>query len=66
MPIMRGDTRRSSDRSEWETLAIEALELARKLPPGPERIDALKVASQLRCSADANGIVFAKRGRPRK
>jgi hypothetical protein len=66
MPIMRADTPRSSDRHEREKLASEALELARKLPPGPERNDALKSASQLRCSADALGIVFAKRGRPRK
>jgi hypothetical protein len=64
--ILHGDTRRSSDRHEWDKLASEALELARRLPPGPERNDALKVASQLRCSADALGIVFAKRGRPRK
>ena len=66
MPIMRADTSRSSDRHEFEKLAAEALELARKLPPGPERNEALKAASQLRCSADALGIVFAKRGRPRK
>lgn len=66
MPNMRREMRRSSDRREGETLAVEALELARKMPPGPARNDALKVASQLRCSADAHGIVFAKRGRPRK
>ena len=66
MPIMRADTSRSSDRQEFEKLASEALELARKLPPGPARNEALKAASQLRCSADALGIVFAKRGRPRK
>jgi hypothetical protein len=66
MSIMRSKTGRSFDRHEWETLASEALELARKLPPGPERNDALKAASQLRCTADAHGIEFAKRGRPRK
>jgi len=36
------------------------------MPPGRARNDALKAASQLRCCADAHGIVFAKRGRPRK
>jgi hypothetical protein len=66
MPNMRRETSRSSDRHDWETLAIDALELARKMPPGPARHDALKAASQLRCFADAYGIVFAKRGRPRK
>jgi hypothetical protein len=66
MPNMHRETSRSSDRHHWETLAIEALELGRMMPPGPARHDALKAASQLRCSADAYGIVFAKRGRPRK
>jgi len=64
MPSVK--TIRSSDRRERETLATEALELARRMPPGPARNDALKAASQLRCCADAHGIVFAKRGRPRK
>ena len=54
------------DRLDWDNLAADALELARLLPPGPERNDALKLASQLRCTADTRGLVFAKRGRPRK
>jgi hypothetical protein len=66
MPIPRVEARRSSDRREWDRLALEALEQARLMPPGPERYTALKAASQLRCCADAQGIVFAKRGRPRK
>lgn len=66
MRNMRRKMSLSSDRHDWETLAIEALELARKMPPGPARHDALKAAGQLRCSADAYGIAFAKRGRPRK
>jgi hypothetical protein len=66
MPNMRRGTRQSSDRREWETLAVEALELARKMPPGPQRQHALKAAGQLRSEADAHGIIFAKRGRPRK
>ena len=52
-------------RRLWDMHAIEASELARKMPPGPGRNDALKATSQLRCSADASGTVFTKRGRPR-
>jgi hypothetical protein len=61
-----GETRRSFDKRDWDMLAAEALELARRLPPGPKRNEALKAAGRLRCCADARGIVFAKRGRPRK
>jgi len=54
------------DRIDQEILAADALERARLLPPGPERNEALKLASLLRCTADSRGPVFAKRGRPRK
>jgi len=54
------------DRIDQEILASDALERARLLPPGPERNEALKRASLLRCSADSRGPVFAKRGRARK
>ena len=64
MHIKVVEARRPSDR--WDVLAAEALELARRLPPSPQRSQALKAASQLRCCADAHGIVFATRGRPRK
>jgi hypothetical protein len=56
------ETRRSPDRLR----AADALELARLMAPGPERSEALKLASLLRCTADARGLIFAKRGRPRK
>jgi hypothetical protein len=36
------------------------------MAPGPERNQALKLAGALRRSADKRGVVFAKRGRPRK
>ena len=62
---MRQETR-SAERLEWDMRASEALEHARQMPPGPQRNEALKEASRLRCSADARGLVFAKRGRPRK
>ena len=63
---MSNETRRSAGRYDWGTLAVDALELARLMPPGPERNEALKLASLLRCVADAHGLVFAKRGRPPK
>jgi hypothetical protein len=63
---MMKDTQRASDHIDQEMLAADALERARSLPPGPERNEALKRASLLRCTADSRGPVFAKRGRPRK
>lgn len=65
---MSKDTQRSSerDRLDWEEAAADALEIARQMAPGPERNEALKVAGALRRSADERGVVFAKRGRPRK
>jgi hypothetical protein len=63
---MSKEIQRSSNRLDWDNLAADALELARLMPPGPERNEALKLASLLRCTADARGLIFAKRGRPRK
>jgi hypothetical protein len=51
---------------DLETEALAALEEARTLPPGPERIAAMKKAGILRNAADLQGIFFAKRGRPAK
>jgi len=42
---MSNETRRSTGRYDWGTLAVDALELARLMPPGPERNEALKLAS---------------------
>ena len=65
---MSKDTQRSSDRDrlDKDEAAADALELARQMAPGPERNEALKAAGALRRSADKRGLVFAKRGRPRK
>ena len=63
---MSMETQRLPGSLEWDNLAADALELARMMPPGPERNEALKLASRLRCTADARGLIFAKRGRPRK
>jgi hypothetical protein len=63
---MMKETQLVPDRIDQEILATDALERARSLPPGPERNEALKQASLLRCNVDSRGPVFAKRGRPRK
>ena len=65
MHAKHGEMHRSCDSRECDMLAAEALELARRLPPGPKRSEALKAAGRLRHSADAaRGLGLAKRGRP--
>ena len=54
------------ENRDWDTDATEALEAARMLPPGPEKIAALKQAGMLRNIAVRTGIVFQRRGRPPK
>jgi hypothetical protein len=49
-----------------DACALDALEIARSLPNGAARIEALKKAGLLRQQADRRGITFAKKGRPRK
>jgi hypothetical protein len=56
----------SKDAIDWDAKAIEALEAARLMPPGPEKSEALKKAGMLRNAADIRGLFFAKRGRPPK
>ena len=65
---MSKDTQRSSERDRLDdnVAVTDALELARQMAPGPERNESLKIAGVLRRSADERGVVFAKRGRPRK
>lgn len=46
--------------------AEEALDAARAMPPGPEKSEAMKKAGALRKAADAQGITYARRGRPPK
>jgi hypothetical protein len=53
-------------KRDLDAEADEALEAARSMPSGPEKVAALKKAGLLRKAADAAGISFAKRGRPRK
>jgi hypothetical protein len=51
---------------EIQNAANDALDAARNLAPGRERIEALKKAGALRKAADQTGLIFAKRGRPVK
>ena len=46
--------------------AMAALEQARAMPHGPARSEALKRAGILQNTADMQGLLVAKRGRPRK
>jgi hypothetical protein len=54
------------DRRILDAKADEALAVARSMPSGLEKAEALKKAGLLRREADANGISFARRGRPPK
>lgn len=60
------NTKQKTRSHDCEAAADDALAAARKMPPGAERIEALKNAGKLRSSADARGLAFAKRGRPLK
>jgi hypothetical protein len=50
--------------SDWDAKATEALEIARSMPPGKEKSEALKKAGMLRNAAGIRGLFVAKRGRP--
>jgi hypothetical protein len=56
----------SADNRRQNATAMDALEEAREMPPGAPRTEALKKAGLLRRTADSHGLIFAKRGRPRK
>jgi hypothetical protein len=45
--------------------ADAALDVARSMSPGSDKVEALKKAGLMRNAADASGIAFAKRGRPK-
>lgn len=51
---------------DLSAIADDALEEARRLPPGPERSEALKRAGKLRNTANGYKLVFPPRGRPKK
>jgi hypothetical protein len=56
----------TGDNRHQDARAMDALEDAREMPPGAQRTEALKKAGLLRRTADSQGLIFAKRGRPRK
>jgi hypothetical protein len=53
-------------RLDLEAEALAALEEARAMPRGPERTEAMKRAGILRNAVELQGLLFAKRGRPRQ
>jgi hypothetical protein len=48
------------DRHDWDARASEALESAKKLPPGSKRIEAIRKAGQLRIAADMKDFLMTK------
>jgi hypothetical protein len=53
-------THNNIDRHDWDARASEALENAKKLPPGSKRIEAIKKAGQLRVAADMKDLLMTK------
>jgi hypothetical protein len=60
------EARLSPDGRDAIARALDALEIAREMPRGSERTRALKEAGRLRYTADLQGVVFARKGRPPK
>jgi hypothetical protein len=60
------NTPQHDQESDPDTCAAEALENARAMPHGAARSEAMKKAGLLRNAADLRGLMFAKKGRPRK
>jgi hypothetical protein len=59
--MIKGQT---PDRLDWQAQAVEALEKARRMKPGPERNQALKTAGQLQFEAELKGYLASKELRP--
>jgi len=53
-------TQGNIDRHDWDARASDALENAKKLPPGSKRIEAIKKAGQLRVAADMKDLLLTK------
>jgi hypothetical protein len=51
----------SNDRHDWDARASEALAIARNLPPGSLRSDAIRKAGQLRIAADMKKSMTPKK-----
>jgi hypothetical protein len=63
---MPQDKKEPRPKVDLDAEALAALDAARRMPPGPERTEAMKKAGILRNAADLQGVFFAKRGRPTK
>jgi hypothetical protein len=63
-PIVKPET--SPDSRSQIAIAVDALQEARRMPPGAERTDALKKAGLLRRVADSQALIVRKEDRPRK
>jgi hypothetical protein len=48
------------DSHDWAARAAEALEQAKKLPPGLQRFEAIRKRAQLRIAADMKSWLTAK------
>jgi hypothetical protein len=48
------------DRHDWDAGASDALENAKKSPPGSKRIESIKKAEQLRIAADMKNLLMTK------
>jgi hypothetical protein len=56
----------SPDSRSQNANAVDALQEARAMPPGAQRTDSLKKAGLLQRVADSHGLIFTRKGRPRK
>jgi hypothetical protein len=63
---MAQDKKDLRSRLDLEAEALAALEVARSLPAGAERTEAMKKAGVLRNAAGLPGGSLGKRGRPAK
>jgi hypothetical protein len=63
---MEGKKDETKSQQDLQMEALAALEQARAMPHGPARSEALKRAGLLQMAVDTQGLLFAKRGRPRK
>jgi hypothetical protein len=66
MPPRKPPPGKDTDRVDLDAQAQVALDEARAMPPGAQKMKALRKAGALRNAADIGGFHFAKRGRPPK
>jgi hypothetical protein len=62
--MKRRPGRSGAENRDWDALAQEALDEARKMPHGAARTEALKKAGQLRLAADMRQLLTTKPTKP--